>query len=127
MAYWCRGTGYADWQDSTRPNAGHQFMHFYVMNITNPQGILNGEKPVLQEVSSCSLPAQTHLSRSWAVHCSPEGVSPCRSLPCAFVAVCDVLAADWAAGVRADRVQLQRVVHARPDGDAVRPEFGDFQ
>jgi len=42
--------GYLDWTDSTRPNAAHQIMSFYMFNITNPDQVLNGSKPILQEL-----------------------------------------------------------------------------
>ena len=59
--------GFADWQDSTRPTAGHQFVTYYVFNITNPQAILDGATPIVQKVRT--------------VHTLPRGsvttVQPC--------------------------------------------------
>ena len=58
--------GFLDWQDSTRPNAGHQFMNFYVMHINNPYDVLQGAAPNLTEVRRCraiSLPL--HLTHRW--------------------------------------------------------------
>lgn len=42
--------GYADWADSTRPNAAHQIVRFHMFNITNPDAVLQGVKPSLVEL-----------------------------------------------------------------------------
>lgn len=43
-------TRYAAWQDSRTPNAPEIMYTFWMYNVTNPSGILNGDKPHLQEV-----------------------------------------------------------------------------
>lgn len=42
--------GYAAWQDGRNPQAGQVYYNMYTYNVTNAEGVLRGEVPVLEEV-----------------------------------------------------------------------------
>ena len=46
----CVCAGYLDWADTSRPDAGHQYIDYYMYHINNPWAFLHGEPLNVSEV-----------------------------------------------------------------------------